>query len=133
IRQARDEEHVAHIRWLEANGYYWEWNTDLHLLVTHTYALKQLHEALQLKGAFDTISTGKDQNDHNCFCFPARNGSWDVRRFTPGCQEHKLWEQDGSGWTRIQFNRLPDLKMAAKVHSGLESPNREEYVFNTGE
>lgn len=125
----RDDEHMKHIKWLDDNNLYWSWNQDLNLLITHTANLKLLHTHFKCEGPYDTISEGKEQSDYNCFCFPAAKGSWDIRRFSVGVQEHNFWEQDGSGWTRIAFNRPPDLKAVSKVNGGLESPKREEYVY----
>src|SRR5262249_2355008 len=124
-----DEEHQRVIRWLdaqeEASAY---WDQDRHMLVCHTYWLKQAHEELQLRGIFETIARGSEQHDSNAFMFPMRRGAWAVRRFTPGVAEHPSWTQDGNGWTQAYFNREPDLDTASKAAGGIETP-RGGFVF----
>jgi len=98
----------------------WYWDNDNHLLVTHTVHLKDAHEALNLRGIFETDSAGTNLEEQNCFCAPLRNGAWAVRRFSPGIQEHETWMQDGRGWTRCYFNKYPDLATAARSQDGHE-------------
>jgi len=115
-----DDEHKALTKWLKDNDKMWYWNNDNHLLITHTVTLKEAHDALDMRGIFDTSSDGKNTEEQNCFCAPLRNGAWAVRRFTPGVQEHETWAQDGRGWTRCFFNKYPDMATAAKCHGGQE-------------
>lgn len=116
-----DEQHRAHIAWLNDNGAYWYWDQDRNMLVTHTWFLLKMHHDLGLKGPFETISTGTERGtDHNCFAFPLRKGAWAVRRFTPGVSEHPSWSQDGAGWTRTFLNREPDFKTLANSNGGKE-------------
>jgi len=68
----------------------------------------------------------------NCFLTPLRHGTWSVRRFTPGVQEHLSWTQDGQGWTRCYFNRKPDLLAASNTFGGIESP-QGGFVFREAE
>jgi hypothetical protein len=119
-----DEEHRRLMEWLQDNGAMWWWDSDHHMLVTHTVHLKEAHTELGLRGVFETASTGKERgHDHNCFGFPIRGGAWAIRRYTPGVQEHDSWDQDGKGWTRCYFNRDPDLQSSARYHGGLEDPS----------
>jgi hypothetical protein len=116
-----DEKHQALITWLSNNGCVWWWDNDNYMLVTHTVHLKEAHTALSFKGNFETIATGADRGfDHNCFCFPIRNGAWSIRRYSLGAKEHESWEQDGNGWTRCFFNRDPDLHTLARLNDGVE-------------
>ena len=115
-----DEEHKALIDFLTEKDALWWWDQDHHMLVTHTYWLKQAHEALNMRGIYDTLSVGTNLNEQNCFCFPMRRGAWTVRRFTPGVSEHPSWTQDGAGWTRCYLNRIPDYKTACRAFGGLE-------------
>jgi hypothetical protein len=128
-----DEEHKKLIHYLEENGASWWWDADHHMLVCHTFDLLQAHEAMGARGLFTTMSTGKEKGqDHNAFAYPMRKGGWSIRRYTPGCQETSTWEQDGAGWTCCTFNVLPDLKQAARAHSGIEVENGE-FVFREAE
>jgi len=128
-----DEEHKKLIEYLRSSSCLWWWDSDNHLLVTHTTHLKDAYKALGMRGFFDTISTGKEKGqDHNCFCYPMRKGAWSIRRFTPGVQEHTSWSQDKSGWTYCYLNREPDLNTAAKAKGGLEDPSGG-YIFREAE
>lgn len=124
-----DDEHKALIRYFEENNCQWWWDSDRHMLVTHTYHLKEAHETLQLRGIFQTISTGTERGvDHNCYAFPIRQGGWVVRRYSPGTAEAPTWDQDQSGYTRCFYNRKPDLKVAARACEGVEQLNGS-FVF----
>lgn len=129
-----DEQHQILLDYLEQNQASWWFDQDNNLLVCHTFDLKQAHTDLNLRGIFETISTGKDRPDHNVFGRPCEhpNGSWIFRRFTPGVQEVNTWFQDASGWTTCYYNREPSLDVAAKVHDGIES-EKGEYFFNEAE
>lgn len=128
-----EPEHRKHIEWLNENGAYWYWDQDRNMLVTHTWFLKRMHLDLQLKGIFDTNSTGSERgSDHNCFAFPLRKGAWAVRRFTAGVAEHPSWTQDGAGWTRCFFNRDPDFKTLAESYGGNEK-GTGSYQFREAE
>lgn len=123
-----DEDHMRLINWLNTSSEYnWWWDSDRHMLVTHTIDLKSAHEALDYCGIFETISEGKSQQ--NCFAFPLRRGSWVVRRYSLGVSEHPSWEQDGQGYTRCFYNRPADLKIAALASNGVEDPSGG-YVFS---
>ena len=117
-----DEQHKRLIDYLEENNCLWWWDQDHHMLVTHTFHLQEAHAALGLKGFFKTDSRGDNTNEQNCFCFPNRRGSWTVRRYTPGVQEHESWSQDGGGWTRCYLNQEPDLTTACRAFDGIEDP-----------
>lgn len=128
-----DDEHKELIEWFRNNNCQWWWDNDRHMLVTHTYHLKEAHEALSLKGVFDTIAIGSQRGaDHNCYCFPMRAGAWVVRRYSPGCTEATTWDQDQSGFTRCFYNRKPDLKTAARACEGVEQLNGS-FVFASGD
>ena len=128
-----DAAHTKLIDWLQENNAAWWWDTDNGMLVTHTIHLKEAHETLQMRGMFDTISSGKDKGaDINCFAFPLRNGAWSIRRYTKGVAEHSSWDQDGLGWTRCYLNKDPDLKCAASFYEGIENENGN-FVFQHGE
>lgn len=130
-----DDSHKSLIEWLKKKGdAVWWWDTDRHMLVTHTVYLTEAHKELSMRGVFKTLSQGANRgNDHNCFCFPLRNGSWVVRRFSPGCAEELTWGQDKAGWTRCFLNKEPDLAMAARANTGIELPNNGGYQFREAE
>jgi uncharacterized protein DUF5906 len=128
-----DNEHKRLVDFLSSQGALWWWDSDHHMLVTHTFHLKEAHESLQLKGPFKTIAQGTEKGiDHNCFMFPIRGGAWAVRRYSPGTQEAETWDQDGQGWTRCFLNRQPDLAIASRIHDGLEDA-KGNYVFSNTE
>ena len=127
-----DDDHQALIKWLHESGAAAWWDQDHWMLVTHTAHLKDAYDDLNMRGHFDTQSTGKDHGDHNCFLFPMRDGAWAVRRYSHGVQEHISWDQDGAGWTRCFLNRKPDLATAAKTFGGLEDP-KGGFIFQEAE
>jgi hypothetical protein len=123
-----DTEHRKLIDWLSENKAYWWWDNNAWMLVTHTVHLKKAHEALNLRGRFETIATGSNEgHDHNCFAYPLRNGSWVVRRYTTGTAEASTWQQDGHKWTRCFLNREVDVPTACQISGGIEHPNGGYY------
>lgn len=116
-----DEEHKKLIDYLIVNELRWYWSPDHHMLVTHTSSLKDAHSALKMKGMFETISKGTDQrNDHNCFCFPLKNGSWSIRRYGERTGEARTWQVDQKKFTFCYLNKQLDLKTACLFHGGIE-------------
>ena len=122
-----DEQHRATIDALQQTGYSTVWNSDLHLLQTHTCAFRALYkdgerrQKLDLQGLFATNSPGSDPATFNVFAFPKTQGAWEAFRFGKGVVEHPMWKQDGVDWTRLTINRRPTLGQAAKYHGGVES------------
>lgn len=128
-----DNGHRELLNWIEKNaqGGSW-WKDDQWMLVTHTSVLKRAHEALGLRGLYDTLSQGTEYGaDHNCYCFPLAESGWIVRRFTKGTAEHPAWFQDSVGWTAIYYNRYPDLKTVAKMFGGVEQKTGGFYFEST--
>jgi len=115
-----DSQHQKLLNFLETSGATWWWDSDLSLLVCHTLALKEAHLALNLKGTFETSTTGS--SDINCFCFPLSLGAWVIRRFGQGVNESALWETDESGWTKAYYNTPLNLATACRLNGGLENP-----------
>lgn len=132
LRIPLDDEHKKLINFLKDGDYFWWWDQDHHMLVTHTIHLKAAHKELGLKGFFDTNSAGNNLNEQNCFAHPMRRGGWVVRRYSFGVQEHESWAQDGQGWTRTFLNMEPDLAAASRSYGGLEDP-RGGFVFREAE
>lgn len=119
--------HKELLSWLDKNAEYtFYWETDWSMLVAHTIDLKSAHAALKLTGLFETTSSGS--SDKNCFCFPVYDGSWVIRRFGMGVNEHPIWEKDKKGWTRINYNTLPDFNQVVKYNGGIEN-SKGSYVF----
>jgi len=117
-----DEVHLQLQGYLDEIKAQWWWDQDHWMMVCHTADLKKAHEALSLRGIFETVSSGKEHGiDHNAFAFPLRKGAWTIRRYTPGVREHSSWDQDGTGYTRCFYNQEPDLKTAARSLDGIET------------
>ena len=133
VKVPLDEDHKKLIDYLDKCGAYWWFDTDLHILVCHTYDLKKAHEELSLRGVFDTLASGTEQGaDQNCFARPLRKGSWVVRRHTLGVAESGTWDQDGAGYTRCYLNREPDLEIASRARGGIEH-EKQGWVFKEAE
>lgn len=126
-----DNEHKKLIEYLYDRYPSSSWyDADYHMLVTHTFLLKQAHQELNFRGMFETIATGREfGQDHNCFCFPIRRGGWIIRRYTMGVAEHPSWMQDGVGYTKIYYNREPDLATLARSYGGNETKSGA-FVFD---
>lgn len=123
VKVPLDADHSKLLDWFRNNNYKSWWDNDHWMLVCHTYHLKLAHQALGLRGPFDTMATGSEAPfDHNCFAFPQSNGSWIVRRYAPGVAESESWEQDGVGFTKCYLNKVPTLKIAARLCGGVEVP-----------
>src|ERR1700693_2570448 len=53
-----------------------EWQAADKRLNTHTHALRLAHEALGLRGTFETLATGSGgTSNRNCFAYPKPRGS----------------------------------------------------------
>jgi hypothetical protein len=132
-RVTLDNEHKKLIKYLEDNECQWWWDADHHMLITHTFHLKEAYNDISCRGFFDTVATGAERGaDHNCFLYPLRRGAWTARRYTPGVQEHASWDQDGSGWTRCYYNRDTDFPTACRSKGGLEDQNGS-FLFREAE
>lgn len=130
IRVELDLDHYRLIDWLKNNvpGGSW-WDSDHHMLVTHTAYLRDAHKSLKMKGIFRTVAEGKQYGaDYNCFLYPLYKGVWVVRRYNPGTIEDPTWTQDGSSWTFCYFNRIPTFDNACRAFGGVEHP-KGGYVF----
>lgn len=124
-----NDSHKEFMKWMEehAEKNHW-WDQDHRILVAHTADLKRAHDALDMVGIFETDTSGS--SDHNCFMYPLDDGSWSVRRFGQGCSEAACWQQDGNGWTQIDYNRLPTFDVACATYKGTET-EKDGYVFFT--
>ena len=125
-----DKKHKELIQWLESNNKAWRWDSDHHMLITHTLALEEAAKSLEILGPFQTISTGS--SEVNCFAFPLRSGAWVVRRYSMGVAEAPTWSTDQAGWTRCFFNVQPDLKTVANASNALEHKSGG-FVFHRAE
>lgn len=126
-----DEDHKKLLDYLRTkdNGSSW-WDTDRHMLVTHTIFLAEAHRDLMMRGVFATASKGSERgNDHNTYLFPLRKGAWSCRRFSQGCNEHPSWKQDKAGWTTCFLNKEPDLATASRAMGGVDLGDGKGYQF----
>lgn len=128
LRINLEDDHKRLIEYLKSKGEaVWWWDTDRHMLVTHTAHLKEAHTELKLRGIFETATS--KSSEHNAFLYPLRGGAWVVRRFSPGCKEHETWDQDKQGWTRTFLNKEPDLQTAARAYGGVDLGDNKGYQF----
>lgn len=128
-----DKEHRRLLDWFKNNTSSerdsW-WDNDYGMLVCHTFDLARAHKELGLKGIFKTNSSGS--SSQNCYAFPSDNGSWTVRRHSPGTSEHPSWIVDPSGWTRCTLNAPSDLATCVRAAGGLENASGD-YVFKSAD
>lgn len=117
----------AHQELLKYLGNAASWDSDHNMLITHTAKLKEAHKTLDFEGVFETVATGKEDGDINCFCFPLPEGAWVVRRYGQKCKEASTWQLDAGGWTRCFLNRKPDFNIACQMYSGMESSKGMEF------
>lgn len=131
VKVPLDAQHTRLLDWFRQHNYRSWWDNDHWMLVCHTHHLKLAHEDLKLRGIFETLALGTEApHDHNAFAFPQPNGSWVVRRYAPGVAEAKTWEQDGVGFTKCSYNKIPTLKIVARYFDGVEVPGGA-YTFGT--
>ena len=124
-----DDSHQRILKWFAKTAERtWWWDSDYNMLVCHTLDLATCHKELELKGIFKTDSTGS--SDQNCFCFPAKGGSFVVRRHGQNVREATTWVIDETGWTKCTFNSPPNFHDACVVNGGLEDA-KGNYVFPT--
>jgi len=123
VRIKLDDEHKRHIKWLQDHNYICSYNQDHHIFIVHSYALKQMHDKLKLKGIFNTIATGSEPGDHNAWLNPVSHGGWIVRRYTQGITEVNTWDQDNSGYTKCYLNKIPEFKIIARCYNAIEHPS----------
>jgi hypothetical protein len=100
-----DAEHIRILEALESLNYTTSWNDEKNLCQTHTCALAELAETTEIRGYFETSSSGNNPGTPNCFMMPVVGGFWAVYRFGEGTREADTWQQDGSSWTRCYFNK----------------------------
>jgi hypothetical protein len=79
----------------------------------HTCDLRSVHEKLNLKGGFETVSPGRDSKP-NAFMFPADDGSFVVLRFGDA-QEHPLWAKSKGGNQYFRFNAPLEMRAVARA------------------
>lgn len=118
-----DADHLKLINWLNDRNCPGWWCPDNHMMITHTYHLKEAFDdkSLGIKGEFQTVSSGREAGfDINCFMFPMKGGAWAVRRYGQGTHESKTWVQDGKKWTRCYFNRELTLDDVARLYDAVE-------------
>jgi len=116
-----DDNHHRLLNWLKENEAVWWWDSDHHMLVTHTVHLRDAFDECGFVGIFKTIAKGKEKGaDHNCFLFPMRRGAWSVRRYGKGVAEDHSWDVDSAGWTYCYYNRAPTLKAIARAFGAVE-------------
>ena len=126
-----DADHRQFMQELASAGYTSVWVPDHHVLQTHAHGCKVVIEKLGLKGFYDTISAGQDKGGQNMFLIPKPNGAWLGIRFSKGVREHRLWQQDGKGYTSIQINVPPNFETACKACGGKETEDGS-YFFPQG-
>ncbi|MHA1790267.1 MAG: primase-helicase family protein [Candidatus Helarchaeota archaeon] len=120
--------HHKLLKWFDLNSEHTFWfDSDWTMLVCHTLDLKKAHTELNLKGLFETISSGS--SEQNCFCFPLLQGSWVVRRYRLRVKEHSIWTTDKKGWTKCLFNTEPSFEQIMKFNGGLEN-SKGEFIFS---
>lgn len=127
-----DTGHVALLKYLSENHLFHWWDSDRHMLVTHTHNLVAAHVELNMRGQFLTTSPGHDLHTQNCFLFPINRGAWIVRRYGRGTSEHKLWKSDGAGFTFCALNRDLDFETASHAAGGIEDASGA-FTFDTYE
>lgn len=131
-RTPLDVMHKKLLGWLENNKCRWWWDSDNHMVVCHTYDLKQAHTALEMVGPFQTVSKGTQAgDDHNCFAFPLRNGAWSVRRYGQETAEAATWVVDPKKWTKCFLNKVPDVDTLSRLFNATETA-KGAHIFPDG-
>ena len=82
------------------------WDAEHECWQTHTAGLKEVFEALGLRGWFETLSAGRDKATPNCYLFYRAGGSFLVKRFGNPA-EAPGWTPDENGHPSCMFNPEP--------------------------
>ena len=116
---ALNDRHHKTINWLEEHGWACEVSQgrEHQLVQVHTVGLMECHKALELRGVFESNSTGSDPQKPNAFAFPREDGGFDVRRYG-NAAEASCWQQDSGGWTHCIFDGMQTLRSACEVAGG---------------
>lgn len=123
-----NKEHNKVLKWFTVGAEReWWWDNDYGMLVCHTLDLKKCHTELNLRGVFETISSGSSLQ--NCFCFPNSDGSFSVRRHGKNVKEHNLWILDENGWSKCNYNIEASFEEAARYYGAMEN-EKGELVFS---
>jgi len=99
-----DKEHQKVFDALEGSIYQNHWVKEYNMMQTHTFALQEVHKALDLKGEFTTSSSGSQSKPNwekvNCYITPRPGGVFKVVRFGCSGVETDYWfEEDGKDVT----------------------------------
>ncbi len=95
-QHALEPEHISILSDLEDLPFAYSWLDGHNMARTHTVALKMLmvqreSEGNPIKGVFETVSSGSDPTNPNCYIVPRPNGVFKVTRYGNGAAEHRLW------------------------------------------
>jgi hypothetical protein len=115
----RDDQHEALITCLAKIGASHSWDQDRWLLQVCAADLKRAHQALGLRGYFDTLSQGTEPNT---FLSPRPNGAWLAVRHGPRTQEHSSWDHSDQ-WTKVDFNVALTFDGACRAKQATELEN----------
>jgi hypothetical protein len=130
-----EKKHEFIMQALDKSGFSTVWVPKLCCLFTHTKALAQLidnvdiRNTLDLQGYFTTSASVRRVDWPNCACFPLVGGAWLVVRCYPSARETKLWSKNAMGFPACVFNQHPDYHVIARAGLGVEVSDGV-YMFN---
>jgi hypothetical protein len=114
----KDAEHTRILEEYVSRGWPLAWVADKRCYRVHTAGLAEVHDALELKGIFKTVSLGNDKTRPNAYAFLRPNGAFFVMRFqTP--TEESCWSINNKKKPYIVYNATPDLRTACLSAGGV--------------
>ena len=115
----KDAEHARILEEYVSRGWPLSWLADKRCYRIHVAGLAEVHEALGLRGIFETVSAGNDKTRPNGYAFLRPNGALFVMRFqTP--TEASCWSVNDNGRPYIIYNATPDLRTACLSAGAIE-------------
>jgi hypothetical protein len=99
---------------------------------TATLAKLQAMRSVHVRGKFETIATGREPGDHNCFMFPQsedEGGGWTVYRFNDA-KEHPSWQPSVNGHSCALFDSKQKKSKAKSVANVLVNLGTQDDLFH---
>lgn len=101
---------------------------DFGCIKLHTFMLQRAHAHFNLCGKFETVASGSNTRDVNCFAIPTTNGGLRVIRYGGG--NEKGWMVDDKGRSFCMFNDALTLSATAHKFGGQLDPGNG-YLFDS--
>lgn len=128
---ALESEHHGIVDWFLANAKKDFVQADPTLFKAHTTDIQAAHEALNLKGSFETVATGSGDSKPNCWLAAIPGGRFLVGQW--GSDNEKSWLKDSNGNRFCILNQPPDIDAFAEKRLIARNGRNRSYGFTKDE